>query len=124
MKIPLSRCGQGWQHRRPSIQIRARQSCCPAVFEKAIGQKGPRETVTIDKSGSNLALLRAVNAERETRIKIRQVIYLNNAVEQDHRAIKRITRPIQRFKDFDLFRYFQLNLDCAHDQRSEDEMIG
>jgi transposase-like protein len=43
------------------------------------------ETVTIDKSGSNLAALHVVNAERETPIKVRQVKYLNNVVEQDHR---------------------------------------
>ena len=58
------------------------------------------ETITIDKSGSNLAALHAVNAERETPITIRQVKYLNNLVEQDHRAIKRITRPMLGFKDF------------------------
>ncbi len=69
-------------------------------FDKAIGQNGSPETVTIDKSGSNLAALHAVNAERETPIKIRQVKYLNNVVEQDHRAIKRITRPTLGFKDF------------------------
>ncbi|MGF6922898.1 putative transposase [Paraburkholderia sp. 40] len=63
-------------------------------FEKSIAQNGVPETVTIDKSGSNLAALHAVNAERETPITIRQVKYLNNVVEQDHRAIKRITRPM------------------------------
>ncbi|CAB3775128.1 hypothetical protein LMG29542_08510 [Paraburkholderia humisilvae] len=47
-------------------------------FEKAIGQNGSPETVTIDKIGSNLAVLSAVNAERETPIKVRQVKYLNN----------------------------------------------
>jgi transposase-like protein len=41
-------------------------------FEKAIDQNGAPETVTIDKSGANLAGLHAVNAERETPIKIRQ----------------------------------------------------
>jgi putative transposase len=46
-------------------------------FEKAIGQIGSPETVTIDKSGSNLAALHAVNAGRETPIKVRQVKYLN-----------------------------------------------
>jgi putative transposase len=29
---------------------------------------------------------------------IRQVRYLNNVVEQDHRAVKRITRPMLGFK--------------------------
>ncbi len=32
--------------------------------------------------------------------KLRQVKYLNNVVEQDHRNIKRITRPMMGFKSF------------------------
>jgi putative transposase len=55
-------------------------------FEKAIDQNGAPGTVTVDKSGSNLAALQAINAERETPIKIRQCKYLNNIVEQDHRG--------------------------------------
>jgi putative transposase len=31
----------------------------------------------------------------------RRDLYLNNVVEQDHRAIKRRARPMLRFKDFD-----------------------
>jgi putative transposase len=31
---------------------------------------------------------------------VRQVKYLNNIVEQDHRAIKRVTRPMLNFKSF------------------------
>ncbi|MCX5545430.1 IS6 family transposase, partial [Paraburkholderia sp. CNPSo 3076] len=41
------------------------------IFEKAIAHNGEPETVTIDKSGSNLAALQALNAERETPIRIR-----------------------------------------------------
>ena len=33
-------------------------------------------------------------------IEIRQVKYLNNILEQDHRFIKRITRPMMGFKAF------------------------
>jgi transposase-like protein len=69
-------------------------------FEKAIDRNGTPETVTMDKSGANLAALQTINAEREMPIKIRQVKYLNNIVEQDHRAIKRRTRPMMGFKDF------------------------
>ncbi len=36
-----------------------------------------------------------MNAAHDTPIKIRQVKYLNNVDEQDHRAIKRIIRPIK-----------------------------
>jgi transposase-like protein len=56
--------------------------------------------VNIDGSASNLAALHDVNAERETPITSRQLKYLNNLVEQDHRAIKRLTRPMLGFKDF------------------------
>jgi len=83
-------------------------------FEKAIGQNGSPETVTIDKSGSNLAALHAVNAERETPIKVRQVKYLNNVVEQDHRAIKRRTRPMLGFKDFDCARVILSGIKVMH----------
>jgi len=69
---------------------------------------------TIDKSGSNLAALHAVNAEREMPIRIRQVKYLNNVVEQDHRAIKRITRPMQGFKDFDCARVILSGIETMH----------
>ncbi|MBB5503126.1 transposase-like protein [Paraburkholderia sp. MM5384-R2] len=59
-------------------------------FEKAIEQNGEPETITVDRSGANLAALEALNAVRLTPIKVRQNKYLNNVVEQDHHAIKRI----------------------------------
>ena len=69
-------------------------------FEKAIDQNSEPETITVDKSGANQAALDALNAEREAPIKIRQNKYLNNLIEQDHRAIKRIIRPMMGFKNF------------------------
>jgi putative transposase len=54
----------------------------------------------MDKSGANKAALDQLNAQREIRIEIRQVKYLNNIVEQDHRAVKRVTRPMLGFKSF------------------------
>ncbi|MBG6073785.1 transposase-like protein [Polaromonas sp. CG_9.7] len=41
-----------------------------------------------------------INARGETPVIVRQVKYLNNIVEQDHRAIKRVTRPMLNFKSF------------------------
>ncbi|MGF6368011.1 putative transposase [Paraburkholderia sp. RAU6.4a] len=69
-------------------------------FEKAIARNGGPETVTIDKSGANLAALKDINAARKQPIKIRQQRYLNNVVEQGHRAVKRRTRPMIGFKKF------------------------
>ena len=40
------------------------------------------------------------NADNEASIELRQVKYLNNIVAQDHRAIKRTTRPMLGFKSF------------------------
>jgi putative transposase len=83
-------------------------------FEKSIAQNGVPETVTIDKSGANLAALEAINADRETPLKIRQSKYLNNLVEQDHRAIKRRTRPMLGFKTFRCARILLGGIEVMH----------
>ena len=46
--------------------------------------------------------------------KIRQVKYLNNVVEQDHRAIKRIIRPMLGFKDFRCARVILSGIEIMH----------
>jgi putative transposase len=69
-------------------------------LRKAIGQHGVPEKITIDKSGANTAAIESYNAEHEADIEIRQNKYLNNLVEQDHRAVKRVTRPMLGFKSF------------------------
>ncbi|BFG81108.1 IS6 family transposase [Paraburkholderia terrae] len=83
-------------------------------FKKAIDQNGEPETITVDKSGANLAALEALNTGRPTPIKIRQNKYLNNIVEQDHRAIKRIIRPMMGFKDFRCARIILSGIEIAH----------
>ncbi len=69
-------------------------------FKKAIKRNGHPELVNVDKSGSNKAALNSINKETKEQIEIRQCKYLNNIVEQDHRNIKRITRPMLGFKNF------------------------
>jgi putative transposase len=69
-------------------------------FRKALRQHGLPEKVTIDKSGANTAALEALQEEAGATIEIRQNKYLNNLVEQDHRAVKRIVRPMLGFKSF------------------------
>jgi putative transposase len=69
-------------------------------FDKAMQHNEVPDTVTMDKSGANKAALDQLNKGREILIKIRQVKYLNNIVEQDHRAVKRVTRPMLGFKSF------------------------
>lgn len=61
---------------------------------KAIRRHGVPENITIDGSTANEAALTSDNAEHGTAIEICKITYLNNIVEQDHRAVKRVTRPM------------------------------
>ncbi|KTD54053.1 transposase, partial [Legionella santicrucis] len=69
--------------------------------EKAIGSNGMPEKVTMDKSGANKAGIDTINlyfallfilGSPWNQVTVRQVKYLNNSVEQDHRFIKKITK--------------------------------
>jgi putative transposase len=70
-----------------------------------IENNGWPEKVVIDKSGANLAGLQNMNWLLLLHgwfwlIEIPQVKYLNNMIEQDHRFIKKLTRPMKGFKSF------------------------
>ena len=68
---------------------------------KAIRRHGVPEKITIDGSAANEAAIKRYNEEHGTAIAIRKVKYLNNSVEQDHRGVKRVTRPMLGVKSFD-----------------------
>jgi putative transposase len=67
---------------------------------QASRRHGVPEKITIDGSAANEAAIKSYNAEHGTAIVIRKIKYLNNIVEQDHRGVKRITRPMLGFKAF------------------------
>jgi putative transposase len=73
-----------------------------AFFRKAFRNNGVPDKVTIDKSGSNTCALNELNESlpEEQKIQIRQIKYLNNIIEQDHRFIKKRTKPMLGFKSF------------------------
>jgi putative transposase len=58
--------------------------------------------VDLDKNPANTSGLEAINRglDYENKISIRKVKYLNNMIEQDHRFIKQIVRPMKGFKSF------------------------
>jgi putative transposase len=68
-------------------------------LKKAIRRDGLPEMITLHGHEANEAAIKRDNEEHGTII-IQQVKYLNNIVEQDHRAVKRITRPMLGFKSF------------------------
>jgi putative transposase len=65
---------------------------------KAIRRHHVPYVITLDGSRTNAAAIARYNAEHDTTITVRQARYLNNVVEQDHRAIKRVVRPMLGFK--------------------------
>ena len=71
-----------------------------SVLCKVLQRLHVPEKVTIDKSGAHTAAVHGLVADSGLTIELRQSKSLNNLVEQDHRAIKRRTRPMLGFKDF------------------------
>jgi putative transposase len=83
-------------------------------LKKAIRRNGVPETITIDGSEANEAVIKRYNAEHGTTIIIRQVKSLNNIVEQDHRAVKRLARPMLGFKAFDAAQDTLVGIELMH----------
>ena len=96
------------------LTARRDEAAARRFLERATNRHGEPEKVTIDKSGANTAAINSYNAERKSRIEIRQCKYLNNIVEQDHRAIKRITRPMLGFKTFRSARILLGGIETMH----------
>ena len=80
-----------------------------AFFNKAIGSNGLPEKVTMDKSGANKAGVNTINLALALlcmfgglplQMTVRQIKYLNNIIEQDHRFVKKITHGMRGFKEF------------------------
>lgn len=86
------------------------EAAAKTFFTKAIRSSELPEKITIDKSGANKAGINAINFHliilallggcTFMQIHIRQIKYLNNIVEQDHRGIKRIVKPMMGFNAF------------------------
>jgi putative transposase len=67
---------------------------------QAIRRHGGPETITIAGRDANETAIKSYNEKHGAHIIIRQVKYLNNLVEQDHRGVKRVTRSMLGFKSF------------------------
>ena len=73
-------------------------------FQKALGSTNhptPR-VINVDKNPSYPPVIEALKADRtlRRRCRLRPVQYLNNILEQDHRAVKRRVRASQGFRSF------------------------
>jgi transposase-like protein len=76
---------------------------------------------------ANPTALEALNAGRSTPIKICQNKYVDNVIEQDHRDIKRIIKPMTGFKNFRCARIILAGIGIMHmlrkEQLQEDDIV-
>jgi len=96
------------------LTARRDKAAAQRFFEKATKASGAPEKVTMDKSGANKAAMDEINAGRQIPFVVWQVKYLNNIVEQDHRAIKRVTKPMLNFKSFRSARNVLAGIELMH----------
>jgi transposase-like protein len=81
---------------------------------KAIRRHGVPEQITIDGSAANEAAIKRDHEAHGTAIDIRQMTYLHNVVEQDHRGVKRVTRPRLGFKSFAAAHDTRVGIELMH----------
>jgi putative transposase len=92
-------------------------------LKKAIRRNGVPETITIDGSDAHAAAMKRYKQEYGTAIPIRRVKYLNNVVEQDHRAVKRITRRMLGFKSFEAAQDTLVGIEFMHMIKKRQMMV-
>ena len=85
-------------------------------FTQAISRHPCPLTVMIDKSGANRNAIAGFNTafKRYKPISVHQNKYLNNRIEQDHRAIKRRCRPMLGFKSFRCAQILLAGIELIH----------
>jgi len=85
------------------LTTRSMKGSAQKFLNKAIGNNGKPRLINLDESGANTEAIRIINRYSLTfkKIKTRQVTYLNNIVEQDHRTIKHRLAITTGLKEFE-----------------------
>ena len=96
------------------LRAKRDRAAARGFLEQAIGLHGVPEKITIDKSGANTAAIQSVNNDAGVGIELRQSKYINNVVEQDHRAIKRVVGPMLGFNSFRCARVLIAGIELMH----------
>ena len=112
----INKCGKTLDF---MLSERRDEAAATAFFAKVIASNGWPDKVVFDRSGSNAAGLFNMNCLLVMHnwcwlIEILQVKYLNNIIEQDHRFIKKLTRPMQTFKSFNSAAATLAGIEVAH----------
>ena len=68
----------------------------------------------LSRTGANASAIEGIRADSGANVEMRQSKYLNNLIEQDHRAVKRIVRPMLGFKNFRCARALIAGIETMH----------
>lgn len=101
------------------LSRRRNKPAATKFFARMLEVNGLPRKIVIDKSGANTAGIKAINKMLKgfgcpIPIEMVRRKYLNNIVEQDHRFIKRHTRPMLGFKSFDSASATLEGIEVAH----------
>jgi transposase-like protein len=105
---------------------RRNQAAAKRFLSRALKRHGRPERIVIDGSQTNREAILSCDSSDRLRdrsrrplkpIRIRQSAYLNNRIEQDHRAIKRRVRPMLGFKSMDSARAILGGIEMVHMMR-------
>jgi putative transposase len=96
------------------LTARRAEHAATRALTKAVRRHGVPETITIDGSKANAAAIRRDHAGHGTAIAIRQVKSLHNGVAQEHRGVKRVTRPMLGFKSFEAAQGTLVGIELMH----------
>ena len=120
---------EDWQAWQAALARTGRVPGVGLVFlRKALKRHGRPERGAIDGSQTNREAILSCDAEirlqdrsrrRLKPIRIRQSQYLNNRIEQDHRAVKRRVRPMLGFKSADSARVILSGIELIHMMRKQ-----
>lgn len=103
-------------------------SAAKRFLRKALKRHGRPERIVVDGSQTNREAILSCDAEsrlqnrsrrRLKSIRIRQSQYLNNHIEQDHRAVKRRVRLMLGFKSADSARVILGGIELVHMMRKQ-----
>ncbi len=89
--------------------MRSRDGKAAARFlHKVLGVKHTQtpQVITVDKNAAYPVAMDELKQDKTLKVetKLRQSKYLNNIIEQDHRNIKRIVKPMMGFQSFNTAR--------------------
>jgi putative transposase len=126
LAVSLSRDRQQWRYSRVLVQRARNLAAAKRFLRKALKRHGRPERIVIDGSQTNREAILSCDTTNQLEdrsgrklkpIRIRQSAYLNNRIEQDHRAIKRRVRPMLGFKSTAAARVILSGIEMIHMMR-------